>query len=359
VTRPYFPTNPAVTRASRAAIAPYMQAAAGQSLADPPVWLMRQAGRYLPEYLAVRQQYDFLTVCRTPELICEVTLQPIRRFGFDAAILFSDILLPLVPMGADLSFDQGHGPRLHTPLRDVRDFDKLHNFDPAEELAYVLTAIRQLRAELPPEVALIGFAGAPFTLACYLIEGGKPDPFANVKRLMYDEPRAFESLLAKLAEMTLDYLRAQVDAGCDAVQLFDTWAGILPETEYRATVLPVVKSIFAGLDKPHLPRTYYALNNSHLLTAIAESGSTVAGLDWRVAIPAARRVLGFQLAIQGNLDPTVLFANEQVIRAQTRRIITEARGTGFIFNLGHGILPNTPIQAVEIMLDELRGGESL
>ena len=358
LTKPYFPANPALARAQRAEHSRFMQAAGGQSLDVPPVWLMRQAGRYLPEYLAVRKQQDFLTVCRTPELLCEVTLQPIRRFGFDAAILFSDILLPLVPMGAGLSFDQGHGPRIHEPLRDVRQIDKLHNFDPRDELSEVLTGIRMLRAELPPDVALIGFAGAPFTLACYLIEGGKPDPFANVKSLMYNEPRAFRSLLEKLAEMTVDYLRAQVEAGCDAVQLFDTRAGILPEAEYREVVLPVVKNIFAALDKPHLPRTYYALNNYHLLTAIAETGCTVAGLDWRVPIPYARCTLGSQMALQGNLDPTVLFADEQTIRAHTQRILTQTRLTGFIFNLGHGILPTTPIKSVEIMLDEIRG-ESL
>lgn len=355
LTQRYPTENPAQTRAHRATISKFLQAAGGQSLAVPPVWLMRQAGRYLPEYLHVRKQHDFLTVCRTPELICEVTLQPIRRFGFDAAILFSDILLPLVPMGAGLSFDQGHGPRIHEPLRHVREIDNLHNFDPTEQLPEVLTGIRMIRAELPPEVALIGFAGAPFTLACYLIEGGKPDPFANVKRMMYNEPRAFRKLLEKLAEMSVDYLRAQVDAGCDAIQLFDTWAGILPETEYREVVLPVVQSIFAGLDNPRLPRIYYALNNHHLLPAIAESGCTVAGLDWRVPIPAARGTLGSRLAMQGNLDPTVLFATESVIRAHTRRIVDEARGTGLIFNLGHGILPTTPIQSVEIMLDEIRG----
>jgi uroporphyrinogen decarboxylase len=349
-------SNAAAGRTIRSG-AKYLRAATGESLEIPPVWMMRQAGRYLPEYLKVRAQHDFLAVCRTPELACEVTVQPIRRFGFDAAILFSDILVPLVPMGADLSFGKGHGPVIANPVRTRADVQNLKRIEPRESLQYVLDAIRMIRAELPPDVALIGFAGAPFTLATYLIEGGKPDPFAHVKGMFYSDPASFTSLLESLADMCADYLAAMVEAGADAIQLFDTWAGILPAREFRAVNLPVVKSIFDRLAPLGVPRTYFVLAGMHLLEEIRDTGATVAGMDWRTPIPEAKRVLGPNIALQGNLDPTVLLANEATIRRETRRVIAEARGSGHIFNLGHGILPITSIESVETMLDEIRRGE--
>lgn len=336
----------------------FVRAARGESLAVPPVWMMRQAGRYLPEYLEVRARHGFLEVCQTPELACEVTVQPIRRFGFDAAILFSDILVPLVPMGADLSFGKGHGPQIANPVRSRADVAALKEIEPRESLDYVLQSIRLIRAELPPEVALIGFAGAPFTLATYLIEGGKPDPFAHVKGMLYSDPAAFAELLEKLGRMCADYLRAMVEAGADAVQLFDTWAGILPAREFRALNLPVLQGIFAALRDLDVPMTYFVLAGMHLLEEIRDTGCTVAGLDWRTPIPQARQVLGSSIALQGNLDPTVLLGSEAAIRRETRRVASEGRGAGHIFNLGHGILPITPISAVEIMLNELRGDRS-
>jgi uroporphyrinogen decarboxylase len=332
----------------------YLRAARGEKLSVPPVWLMRQAGRYLPEYLAVRAQHDFLTVCREPELACEVTLQPIRRFHFDAAILFSDILLPLVPLGMELTFGKNHGPQIANPLRSKTDVDNLKTFNPREHMANVLTAIRMIRRELPPDVALIGFVGAPFTLAAYMIEGGKPEPFANLKSLQYNDPHTFQLLLQKLAEMDADYLAAMVEAGADAVQVFDTWAGILPEREFRAINLPVLQSIFSRLKPLNVPMTYFVLNGGHLLKSVRECGCTVAGIDWRTPLTQARAVLGDEMNLQGNLDPTVLLANESVIREHARRIVNEGNSDGHIFNLGHGILPNTPIHAVEILLDEVR-----
>ena len=316
---------------------------------------MRQAGRYLPEYLDVRSKHGFLDVCSTPELACEVTLQPIRRFGFDAAILFSDILVPLVPMGIDLSFGKGHGPRIANPVRSKRDIQNLKRFEPREELAFVLDAIRMIRAELPPDVALIGFTGAPFTLATYLIEGGKPNPFAHTKRLMYTEPEAFASLLDFLGKMMADYLRAMVEAGADAVQMFDTWAGILSQHDFRNVNLPVLQQVFERLTPLKTPTTYFALGSSHLLNSIKEIGCSVVGLDWRLPISEARQIIGNDLAVQGNLDPTVLLADEAAIRRETRQIVAAGRENGkHIFNLGHGILPMTPISSVEIMLDEVR-----
>lgn len=317
--------------------------------------MMRQAGRYLPEYLDVRKKYGFLEVCSTPELACEVTLQPIRRFKFDVAILFSDILVPLVPMGINLSFGKGHGPKIANPIRSTRDIQNLKKFEPREELSFVLNAIRMIRAELPSDVALIGFTGAPFTLATYLIEGGKPDPFANTKRLMYTEPEAFASLLAFLGEMMADYLHAMIEAGADAVQVFDTWAGILPDREFREVNLPVLQRIFQHLISLKKPSTYFALGSSHLLNSIKETGCSVVGLDWRLPIPQARNIIGNDVAVQGNLDPTILLADEATIRRETRQIVKAGREKGgHIFNLGHGILPMTPISSVEIMLDEIR-----
>jgi uroporphyrinogen decarboxylase len=337
----------------------YLLAARGETMAIPPVWMMRQAGRYLPEFRDVRKLHGFLDVCRTPELACEVTVQPIRRFGFDAAILFSDILVPLVPMGLKLWFAEGKGPQILNPIRTRADVNALQIVDPREQLADVLQAIRLIRAELPPEVALIGFAGAPFTLAAYSIEGGKPEPFADLKRMMYSDPEAFRRLLEKLAHMISEYMRAMVEAGADAIQLFDTWAGILTDGDFRRVNLPILQTIFQSLKPLDVPLTYFALGSTHLTAAIRETGCNVAGLDWRTSIPEARSILGRDITIQGNLDPTVLLGSESHIRSEVRRILSEAHGTGgHIFNLGHGILPMTPIASVEIMLDEIRSRQS-
>jgi len=317
--------------------------------------MMRQAGRYLPEYLAIRDKHSFLDVCHLPELACEVTLQPIRRFHFDAAILFSDILVPLVPMGADLSFGKGHGPQIANRIQTADDVAKVRKIDPLEQLPTVLTAVTMLRQELPVDVALIGFAGAPFTLATYWIEGGKPEPFAQLRRFMLASPTLFQQLLLKFADMVADYLIAQYQAGANAVQLFDTWAGILTENEYRTVVLPSVQLIFNRLNELNIPSTYYIRGSHHLISAMGETGATVISLDWRTPISSAIPQLRANQVIQGNLDPTLLLADKPVIRQETRRILSQAVGHPHIFNLGHGILPSTPIWAVETMLDEIRG----
>lgn len=333
----------------------YLRAARGETLSVPPVWLMRQAGRYLPEYRAVRVQHDFITVCRTPELACEVTLQPIRRFQFDAAILFSDILIPAIPLGAGLQFDSGHGPVIPHPVRTGEQVQSLRDFDPQDELADVLEAVTLLRRELPSETALIGFCGAPYTVATYLIEGGKPDPFKFTKQMMYGDRAAFTLLLDKLANMTIRYLRAQVQAGADAIQLFDTWAGNLTDDEFRTVNLPVLRRIFTELSDLGVPMTYFALNSMHLVSA-CEAGASVYGLDWRMTFDQARARFGTEVALQGNLDPILLLTDETTIRNRTREIRAQAGPRGHIFNLGHGILPSTPIHNVEVLLDEIRGG---
>jgi uroporphyrinogen decarboxylase len=328
-----------------------------EALDTPPVWMMRQAGRYLPEYMEVRREHSFLEVCHTPELAAEVTLQPIRRFQFDASILFSDILVPLQPMGAELSFEKGHGPRIANTIRSAAAVEEVRPVNAAEALPEVLEAVRILRRELPETTSLIGFAGAPFTLATYWIEGGKPDPFANLKRMQYAEPVAFTDLLDRLAEMVGGYLVAQGEAGADAVQLFDTWAGILPEREYRELVLPSVQKIFARLREEGIPSTYFIRGSGHLVEAMGDSGADVVSLDWRTPLDEAAERLPEGTVLQGNLDPTVLLAgDEAVIRRETRRVLEEAQGRAHVFNLGHGILPPTPIESVEIMLDEIRGG---
>ena len=335
----------------------YLQAIKGEKVSPPPVWLMRQAGRYLPEYMELRDKYSFLDFCNTPELATEVTMQPIRRFNFDASIMFSDILVPLVPMGAELSFEKGHGPKIANQIRSMADVDGIKTIEPRESLTHVLESVRMMRAELPEETALIGFAGAPFTLACYWIEGGKPDPFANIKSMMYSNPTAFNSLLGKLADMVVDHLTAIYESGANAVQVFDTWAGIMPEHEFKEFNLPVLQRIFISLKEKGIHATYYAKNSHHLLDSLKHIGSSVISLDWRTPISQARDTFGSNIAIQGNLDPTVLLGGEDRIRSEVRRIIAETWDDGgFVFNLGHGILPMTPISAVEILLDEIRGG---
>jgi uroporphyrinogen decarboxylase len=334
---------------------PYLLACRGQRTATIPIWLMRQAGRYLPEYREIRKHHDFLEMCRDPELIREVTVQPIRRFGMDAAILFSDILIPLVPMGAELTFGKNSGPSIANTVRRQQDMDAILTFDPQRDLDFVLEGIRLIRAELPPETALIGFSGAPFTLACYWIEGGKPEPFAHTKQLMYRQPELFAQFLDRLGKAMTGYLAAMIEAGADAVQLFDTWAGILPVHEFEQFNLPVLRSIFDGLRSQGVPMTYFAKSSDHLLPVINRTGCTVAGLDWRSSIREASKALGEEVAIQGNLDPTVLLGDENSIRKGVRRVLDDASGRdGFIFNLGHGILPMTPVESVTIMLDEIR-----
>jgi uroporphyrinogen decarboxylase len=334
----------------------YIQACRGANMKVPPIWLMRQAGRYLPEYRAVRKKYEFLEICNNPEIACEVTLQPIRRFGFDAAILFSDILIPLVPMGANLTFGNGEGPRINPPFRSANEIKKLKSVDPREDLNFVLKSIQMIRRELPAGIALIGFCGAPFTLATYMVEGGKPNPFANIKALMYKEPEAFTLLSDKLKDMVRIYLREMVNSGADAVQLFDTWAGTLHSSDFKTYVLPFVKEIFEDLKDMNVPMTYFVHNGSHLLYHIKKTGCNVVSLDWRCSISDARKIFGKEFALQGNLDPTILLGDEKTIRKKVRGTLDEAAGNGgFIFNLGHGILPMTSISSVEIMLDEIRG----
>ncbi|MBI5776273.1 MAG: uroporphyrinogen decarboxylase, partial [Nitrospirae bacterium] len=311
-----------------------------------PVWFMRQAGRYMQEYQAVRAKHSILDVCKTPELAAQVTLQPIDRFPLDAAIIFADILLPLEPMGLSLAFTEGEGPVIKNPVRDRSSVERLKIID-GDELRYVEEAIRQARKALTGKVPLIGFAGAPFTLASYAIEGGGSKSFITTKQFMYREPEAWHKLMDKLARVVTGYLRRQIRAGAQAVQLFDSWVGCLSPGDYAEYVLPHVQLIFEGLKRESVPTIHFGTGTSGLLKLMKEAGGTVIGVDWRVHLDEAWATVGHDVAVQGNLDPVVLFAPLHEIERRVEDILRRAGGRpGHIFNLGHGILPNTPVESV-------------
>jgi uroporphyrinogen decarboxylase len=311
---------------------------------------MRQAGRYLPEYRELRRRADFLTLCKTPELAAEATLQPIRRFGFDAAIVFSDILVPVEAMGCPLTFDPG--PRLATPIRTRAQVDTLLAAPMERAVPYVGQAISILRRELDGKTPVIGFCGAPFTLAAYMVEGEGRQGFGEVKRMMFREPETLTRLLDKLADAMADYLSLQVRAGAQALQIFDSWAGILSREDYRAFALPAVQRLVRGVQRADAPLIYFAPAAGHALVDAIETGADVLGVCWRTPLDEARRLCGGGVALQGNLDPHALFAPPAVVRARADAVLDAAGDApGHIMNLGHGILPDTPIASVEALVE--------
>ena len=317
-----------------------------------PVWFMRQAGRYLPEYQDVRAGHSILDVCKTPELAVEVTLQPVRRFAVDAAIIFADILLPLEPMGLAVSFAAGEGPVIANPVRTADDAAALEAVRPAEDLGFVLESIRQARSALAGEVPLIGFAGAPFTLASYAVEGGGSRHYLETKRLMYGDPETWHNLMGRLSDAVAGFLLAQVAAGAEAVQLFDSWVGALSPDDYAEYAYPYTERIFAALADCGVPRIHFGTGATTLLPLMANAGCDVVGLDWRVHLDEAWAQAGHDKAVQGNLDPVVLLAPEHEIERRVLDIVKRADGrSGHIFNLGHGILPQTPPEAVGFVAD--------
>lgn len=331
----------------------FLRACRREPVDRPPVWMMRQAGRYLPEYRAVRAKADFLTLCRTPELAAEVTLQPIDLLGVDAAILFSDILIPLEPMGIEIEFHPA--PVLGPPIRTDADVARLVVPDPEETVPFVYETIRILRQELDGRVPLIGFGGAPLTLAAYMIEGGGSKNFDRLKTMVYAEPGRLHALLEKITATMERYLVAQVRAGAQAIQIFDTWAGLLAADEYREFGLRYAKRLLDGLAGAGVPRIYFALDGAHLFDAIATCGADVVGVDWRTSLTEANRRLGGRFALQGNLDPCVLLSRPEVIRARARAILEEGRALpGHVFNLGHGILPETPVENARALIETVR-----
>lgn len=315
-----------------------------------PVWFMRQAGRSLPEYREVRAGIPMLESCRRPELVCEITLQPVRRHGVDAAILFSDIVVPVAAAGVDLDIVPGTGPVVTHPVRTAADVQRLRPITPAE-VSFVDEAVRLVVAELGA-TPLIGFAGAPFTLASYLVEGGPSRTHAKTKALMYGAPDVWHALCERLAEITLEFLRVQVVAGVSAVQLFDSWAGALSEADYRRYVLPHSSAVLQGLAEAGVPRIHFGVGTAELLGAMGEAGADVVGVDWRTPLDAATVRIGPDKAVQGNLDPCVLFAPWSVIEAEVRRIVAEGRvAPGHVFNLGHGVLPETDPDVLRRVVD--------
>jgi uroporphyrinogen decarboxylase len=305
-----------------------------------PAWYMRQAGRSLPEYLAVREGVPMLTACATPDLVVEITLQPVRRYGVDAAIFFSDIVVPLKAIGIDLDIKPGVGPVVASPIRDAAAVDRLRPIEPAD-VPYVSESVLALVKELGP-IPLIGFAGAPFTLASYLIEGGPSKNHDHTKALMYGEPDLWHALMARLADITLGFLRVQIEAGASAVQLFDSWVGAVAPDDYRTYVLPHTSRIFAGLADLGVPRIHFGVGTGELLRLMGEAGADVVGVDWRVPLDEAARRIGPGKAVQGNLDPAVLLAPWPVVEKRARDVIERGRAAeGHVFNLGHGVLPAT------------------
>ena len=336
---PADPAESALVRAARLLPVPHT-----------PVWFMRQAGRSLPEYRALREGIRMLDACADPDLIAEITLQPVRRHGVDAAILFSDIVVPLVAVGVDLDIVPGVGPVVARPFRTWADLDRLRPLTP-DDVPYVDAAVRALVRELGP-TPLIGFAGAPFTLASYLVEGGPSKDHARTKAMLHGAPELWSALLARLAEITTAFLRVQVAAGASAVQLFDSWAGALSAADYARAAQPHSATVLSGLSEVDVPRIHFGVGTGELLRLMGEAGADVVGVDWRVPLDEATRRVGPDRAVQGNLDPALLLADWPVLAAETRRVLAEGRAApGHIFNLGHGVLPDTDPGALTRVVD--------
>ncbi|MEV8541468.1 uroporphyrinogen decarboxylase [Streptomyces sp. NPDC051572] len=318
----------------------FMKAARREPVPHTPVWFMRQAGRSLPEYHKAREGIGMLDSCTRPELVAEITLQPVRRHNVDAAVYFSDIVVPLKAIGIDLDIKPGVGPVVEKPIRTRADLARLRDLTP-DDVSYVTEAIGLLTAELG-STPLIGFAGAPFTLASYLIEGGPSRTYENAKAIMYGDPELWADLLDRLADITATFLKVQIEAGASAVQVFDSWAGALAPADYRRSVLPASEKVFRAVEGYGVPRIHFGVGTGELLGLMGEAGADVVGVDWRVPLDEAARRVGPGKALQGNLDPTVLFASTEAVEAKTREVLDAAKGLeGHIFNLGHGVMPST------------------
>jgi len=330
---------------------PFLMACRRKPAPYTPIWLMRQAGRYMKEYRALRRKYSFLEMCKNPQLAAEVTLQPIEQLGVDAAIIFADILLPLEPMGIRLEFAKDEGPVFRQPIREMKQIEKLRIIEAEEDLPFLTEAIRIVRKELDGKIPLIGFSGAPFTLASYIIEGGHSKNYTLTKGMMYQDPVAWDCLMEKLSEVLILYLNAQIRAGAQALQLFDSWVGCLSPTDYEKYVLPYSKKVIDGVDRS-VPLIHFATTSSTLLERMKQAGGDVIGVDWRVDLGKAWSCLGYDVAIQGNLDPVILLSSVHLIQKEVKRILESAGGRpGHIFNLGHGILPNTPVDHVVALVE--------
>ncbi|MFN0061381.1 MAG: uroporphyrinogen decarboxylase [Myxococcaceae bacterium] len=326
-----------------------LRAARRQPVEQTPVWIMRQAGRYLPEYRAIREKVAFLDLCKTPDLAAEVTVQPVKRLGVDAAIIFSDILIPVEAMGMALELGD-KGPHLPSPLRTAQDINALHVPDPVETMGFLAEAIRRTRKALDGQVPIIGFCGAPFTLAAYMVEGGGSKNFMQVKRLLFEQPALAHRLFEKLTETLIPYLKMQVEAGAQMVQIFDSWGGELGPVDFEQFSLPYLQRMVSALKATGVPVIVFGTSMSTLFPQLKRTGADVIGVDWRIHIDEARARLGHDVAVQGNLDPLALFLPEAQLRARVEDILKRAGPTGHIFNLGHGILPPTDPNAAEALV---------
>lgn len=319
-----------------------------------PVWFLRQAGRYMAEYQAVRRHHSLLEICRQPALAAEVTITAAEKLGVDAAIIFADLLLPLACMGLDFEFQAGEGPIIHAPVRTAEAVARLRT-DRASELSYVAEAIERVGAHFRNSLGVIGFCGAPFTLASYMIEGGGSRNYLHTKTFMYRQPDAWRALLEKLATVLREFAHQQVEAGAEAIQIFDSWAGALSVEDYREFVLPITKTLIREVQSFGVPVIYFGVDTASLLPSMRETGADVLGLDWRTPLGKAWRELDYSCAVQGNLDPITLFAEPDLIRTRVRQILDQAAGRpGHIFNLGHGIVPETPVEAVQAVVKFVR-----
>lgn len=329
---------------------PFLAACRREKTSYTPVWLMRQAGRYMEEYRKLRAKFDFLDLCKRPDLAAEITVTPVERLGVDAAILFADILLLLEPMGVKLEYSKDDGPLIHSQIVSRTDVEKLLEFDPEEALPFVLEAVRKSCAALNGKVPLIGFSGAPFTLASYLIEGSGSRNYLRTKRLIYSDPGAWRALMERLSAAVSNYLNAQIAAGVEAVQLFDSWVGCLSPDDYQKYVLPYTRATIAAVT-PCIPVIHFSTGTAGLLKLIRAAGGDIIGLDWRVNLDEGWESVGYDVGIQGNLDPAALLAPPKEIRLRVAEILRRAdRRPGHIFNLGHGVLPETPVENVITMV---------
>jgi uroporphyrinogen decarboxylase len=346
-------SSPAASRQSHTTgLARFLDACALRQPDATPIWFMRQAGRCLAEYRDLRKQYDILTMAKTPELCTQVTLMPVRQLGVDAAVLYADIMLPLEPLGISLEIEPDLGPIIHNPVRTMRDVEALHVMQADEAVPFVMEAVRMVRRELDGQQAVIGFSGAPFTLACYMIEGRPSRDYGIAKSLMYGQPEVWHALMTKLADVVSDYLLAQIRAGADVVQLFDSWVGTLSPSIYRRFVLPYSQRIFQAVKQTGIPAIHFGTGTAALLPLMAEAGGDVISVDWRVDLDKAWAQIGYDRGIQGNLDPTLLLTSWPVVEAGMHDILCRANNRpGHIFNLGHGVLAPTDPDMLRRLVD--------
>jgi uroporphyrinogen decarboxylase len=333
----------------------FLRACRREEVKRTPIWIMRQAGRYLPQYRAVREKADFITMCKTPDLAAEVTIQPVDLIGVDAAIIFSDILVIPEAMGMKLEMIESKGPKLHSPIRNANDVEKLKIIDPVKDLRYVLDAVSLTKKELAGRVPLIGFAGSPWTLMTYMVEGGASKNFSEIKKFIFNQPEAAHKLLSKIADAVADYLSAKIEAGANAVQIFDTWGGLLSSSDFETYSLIYIEKIISQIKRKNEPVIVFSKGANNNFDKLADSGADVIGLDWTVDIGKVRSQIGRKVALQGNLDPTVLYAGKDTIKAETVKVLKSfGKHKGHIFNLGHGILPDVDPENARYLVEVIK-----